>query len=62
MADADGVPAPGISDGAVNWVGNYESCLRVQATGKEMNVSDVGVITHDFDAKYCRSYAHFRGE
>ena len=58
VADADSVPASGIADGVLNWVGNYEGCLRAEATGEEMNVPEVGVVTHDFDAKYCRAYTH----
>ena len=54
MLDSDGQIPPGLLEGNVNWIGNYEQCLSVKASGK--NISSLGAAKHDFDGRYCRAY------
>ena len=61
MEDAGGKPGPGILEGNLNYVGNFEECQRVTATFEEINFtissgSENKPGMHDFDARYCRIY------
>ena len=48
--DADPQLPDGIISGHVDWVGQYEECMRVKASNLKVTVSP------GFDAKYCRSF------
>ena len=46
----------GLIQGDFHWIGNYEQCTSVKASGK--NISGLGAASHDFNGRYCRAYFH----
>ena len=56
MYDADGKIMAGAMEGAINMIGSYEECYKVQATGWNHTTIKGITYVHDFDAHYCRSY------
>ena len=56
MIDAQGKEPPGVLDGNIHWLGSYEQCMRVKATEWTVMLDNHTLITHDFDANYCRAF------
>ncbi|KAI0232870.1 hypothetical protein LSAT2_016846, partial [Lamellibrachia satsuma] len=54
VLDSDGEMQAGILNGNFHWLGNYEQCMSVKASGA--NVTGLEAAKHDFDGRYCRAY------
>ncbi|KAI0240623.1 hypothetical protein LSAT2_008625 [Lamellibrachia satsuma] len=54
MLDSDGQLQAGLLNGNFHWLGNYEQCMYVKASGA--NVTGLVAAKHDFDGRYCRAY------
>ena len=52
VLDSDGQMQSGVMNGNHHWIGEYEQCESVKATG--LNISDTA--KHDFDGRYCRAF------
>ncbi|XP_045202094.2 nose resistant to fluoxetine protein 6-like [Mercenaria mercenaria] len=52
MVDAFGKPGTGILDYSVNWIGNYDECIAIQATAYQNPVAKEGPST-PYTGKYC---------
>ncbi len=61
VADARGRLEAGVSVGHNHFLGNYELCKSIKATGEIVSLLDdpedaKGSATHQFEANYCRVY------